>query len=48
MSEDEERDSFAVPKTKRLRSAHGTQPEQLVEKILRMKIYDSSYFKEHW
>ncbi|EIE23805.1 PRP38-domain-containing protein [Coccomyxa subellipsoidea C-169] len=29
------------------RSVHGTNPQNLVEKILRMKIYSSMYWKEH-
>ncbi|KAL0039738.1 hypothetical protein WJX77_006524 [Trebouxia sp. C0004] len=29
------------------RTIHGTNPQNMVEKILRMKIYDSTYWKEH-
>ena len=28
-------------------SVHGTNPQNLVEKILRMRIYDHRYWKEH-
>lgn len=28
-------------------TVHGTNPQNLVEKILRLKIYDSTYWKEH-
>ena len=28
-------------------SIHGTNPQNLVEKILRMRIYDHRYWKEH-
>lgn len=29
------------------RTIHGTNPQNMIEKILRMKIYDSTYWKEH-
>ncbi|KAL3133818.1 U4/U6-U5 snRNP complex subunit prp38 [Trebouxia sp. C0010 RCD-2024] len=29
------------------KTIHGTNPQNMVEKILRMKIYDSTYWKEH-
>lgn len=38
--------SSLIPKVTQ-RTAHGTNPELLIEKILRMKIYDHAFWKEH-
>ena len=42
----EDDDSPVIPRSTRKLVAHGTTPENLVEKILRMKVYDSSFWKE--
>jgi len=38
---------MSLPKSSNAKTAHGTNPELLLEKILRMKVYDNAYWKEH-